>query len=64
MKAQKFDVFKTVTFLANLCNSITVEMYSDIIRVSHGFDGCQKLWYIAVTCTLPLKSGNDDITNF
>ena len=34
-------------FLANLCNSITVEIYGDKIRVSHGFDGCQMMEYIA-----------------
>ena len=35
-------------FLANLCNSMIIEMCDDIIRVSHGFDGCQMLEYIAV----------------
>ncbi len=34
-------------FLANLCNSTIIEIYSDIIRVSHGFDCCQMLEYIA-----------------
>jgi len=34
-------------FLANLCNSTIIEIYSDIIQVSHGFDGCQILEYIA-----------------
>ena len=36
--------------LANLCNSTIIETYGDMIRVSHGFDGCQMLEYIAVTC--------------
>ena len=35
-------------YLANLCNSTIIEIYGDIIRVSHGFDGCQMLEYIAV----------------
>jgi hypothetical protein len=34
-------------YLANLCNSTIIEIYSDIIRVSHGFDRCQMLEYIA-----------------
>jgi hypothetical protein len=34
--------------LTNLCNSTVIEIYGDIIRVSHGFDGCQMLEYIAV----------------
>jgi len=43
-------------YLANLCNSTIIEIYSDIIRVSHGFDGCQMLEYIAAIITLPMKS--------
>ncbi len=38
-------------FLASTCNSTIIEIYSDIIRVSHGFDGCQMLEYIADTST-------------
>jgi hypothetical protein len=34
-------------YLATICNSIIIEIYGDIIRVSHGFDGCQMLEYIA-----------------
>ena len=34
-------------YLANLCISTVIEIYGDKIRVSHGFDGRQKLWYIA-----------------
>ncbi len=26
-----------LTYLANLCNSTVIEMYGDMIRVSHGF---------------------------
>ena len=37
----------TLCYLANLCNSTIIEMYGDIIQVSHGFDGCQMLEYIA-----------------
>jgi len=50
-------------FLANLCNSTVIEIYDDIIRVSHGFDGCQMLEYIAGTCNLALTAGIDDITS-
>ena len=34
-------------YLANLCNSTIIKIYSDIIRVSHGFEDCQMLEYIA-----------------
>jgi hypothetical protein len=34
-------------FLANLCNSTITEIYSDIIRVSHGFEDYQSLRFIA-----------------
>jgi len=36
--------------------------YCDIIRVSHGFDGCQMLEYIADSTTGDRGAGNDDIT--
>jgi hypothetical protein len=35
-----------------------------MFRISHGLQWRQDLRYIADTCTLPLKSGNDDITTF
>jgi hypothetical protein len=38
-----------MAYLANLCNSTIIEIYSDIIQVSHGFKGCQMLEYIADT---------------
>ena len=38
-------------YLAITCNSTIIEIYGDIIRVSHGFDGCQMLEYIADTST-------------
>jgi hypothetical protein len=41
-----------------------IEMYDDIIRVSHGFDVCQTLEYIAESTTGDKKACNDDITNF
>jgi hypothetical protein len=45
-------------YLANLCNSTIIETYVDIIRVSHGFDGCQMLEYIAdSTNSLFFKKG-------
>jgi hypothetical protein len=39
-------------YLASICNSTIIETYVDIIRVSHGFDGCQMLEYIAAICNL------------
>jgi hypothetical protein len=30
-------------YLANTCNSMVIEIYGDIVRVSHGFEGCQIL---------------------
>jgi hypothetical protein len=39
-------------------------MYGDKIRVSHGFDGCQMLEYIAESNTRVLKVGIYDITSF
>jgi hypothetical protein len=38
-------------------------MYDDIIQVSHGFDACQMLEYIADSARHALKTGVDDITN-
>jgi hypothetical protein len=51
-------------YLANLCNSTVIEIYGDIIQVSHGFDGCQMLEYIAEISTGHQRNGNDDITGF
>jgi len=42
-------------YLANSCNSTVIETYVDIMRVSHGFDGCQMLEYIADTFNLWLE---------
>ena len=50
-------------YLAIICNSMIIEMCDDIIRVSHGFDGCQMLEYIAESTIGDLGAGNDDITN-
>jgi hypothetical protein len=47
MLIEKNLAFRTLCYLANLCNSTIIEIYSDMIRVSHGFDGCQILGYIA-----------------
>ena len=67
-----FDLYQKVIYcfacarsgyLANLCNSTIIEIYDDIIRVSHGFDGCQMLEYIADIARHALKTGVDDITN-
>ncbi len=51
-------------YLANLCNSTVIEIYGDKIRVSHGFDGCQMLEYIAELARYALKNGIEDITRF
>jgi hypothetical protein len=50
--------------VTNLFNSKIIEIYRDIIRISHGFDGCQILEYIADSNTSALRTGADDITNF
>jgi hypothetical protein len=34
-------------YLANLCNSTIIEIYRDIIQVSHDFEYCQSLGFIA-----------------
>jgi hypothetical protein len=60
----KIYAFQNLCYLANLCNSMTVEMYGDKIRISHGFDGCQMLEYIADTPTAVLITRTDDITMF
>jgi hypothetical protein len=40
-----------------------IEIYGDIIRVSHGFDGCQMLEYIAAIATGEQRTVDGDITN-
>jgi len=45
-------------FLASTCNSTIIETYVDIIRVSHGSEGCQMLEYIAVKHNLSPKNWN------
>jgi hypothetical protein len=52
------------TQLAMIYNSTVIEMCGDKFRISYSFWECQLLTLIAVTCTLPLKSGDDDITTF
>ena len=47
MLIEKNLAFRTLCYLANLCNSTVIGIYGDIIQVSHGFDGCQILEYIA-----------------
>ena len=47
---------KTLGF-ASTGNSKVIEIYGDKIRVSHGFDGRQKLWYIAEICRFENKEG-------
>ena len=34
--------------LATICNSLVIEIYEDMFRVSHGFRGCQMLAFTAV----------------
>ena len=40
------------TQLASTCNSIIIEIYVDIIRVSHGFSRIDMLFFIAAICSL------------
>jgi hypothetical protein len=61
---QKTGSSKKLTFLASTCNSIIIEIYGDIIRVSHGFDGCQLLEYIAGTLNSTFRIANLDATGF
>ena len=49
-------------FLAILCNSMIIEICDDKIRVSHGFEYCQSLGFIAVVRYAP-KTENEDIIN-
>ncbi len=64
MLIEKNLAFRTLCFLASTCNSIIIETYVDIIRVSHVFDGCQRLRDIAETWNSALRTGLDDITAF
>ena len=57
----KFDRLPANDFLI-FCNSTVIEIYGDIIRISHGFDGCQMLEYIAAASTGHQRNRNDDIT--
>jgi len=41
----------------NLCNSTVIEIYGDKIRVSHGFDGCQIMGFIAAIWIGDAKAG-------
>jgi len=50
-------------YLASTCISTVIEIYSDIIRVSHGFEDCQSLRFIADIARQALKTAIDDITN-
>jgi hypothetical protein len=47
MLIEKNWLFRTLCYLANLCNSKVNEIYVDMIRISHGFEGCQRFGYIA-----------------
>jgi hypothetical protein len=50
-------------YLATICNSMIIEMCDDIIRVSHGFRGCQMLRFIAIGNSARII-GIDGITSF
>jgi len=39
-------------YLANLCNSIIIEIYVDIIRVSHGFSRIDMLFFKQLSLTV------------
>jgi len=49
---------------ASTCNSIIIEIYVDIIRISHGFARIDMLFFIAVISTSLFKTENDDIIGF
>jgi len=51
-------------YLASICISTVIEIYSDMIRVSHGFEDCQSLRFIADSNASALSAENDHITNF
>ena len=59
-----FELSRNCIYLAILCNSTVIEMCDDMIRVSHGFRGCQMLRFIAVSITSNMRTGKDDILNF
>ena len=42
-------------YLASTCNSIIIEIYGDIIRVSHCFSRIDILFFIAAICYLRLE---------
>jgi hypothetical protein len=43
---------------------MVIEMYDDMIRISHGFEGCQLSIYIADSVISSLNTGKDYILNF
>jgi hypothetical protein len=40
--------FSNLEYLATICNSMIIEMYNDMIRISDCFEGCQTFRFIAV----------------
>ncbi len=54
---------ENLSFRANLCNATVIDMHGDIIQVSHGFEGCQMLEYIAAITTGDQRTVDDNITN-
>jgi len=61
---EKFEVFQNLRSLAITWISTIIEIYVDMIRVSHGFKGCQMLEYIADTCNSTPRAGLGNITGF
>jgi hypothetical protein len=51
-------------YLASTCNSTVIEMYGDMIRISHGFEGCQRFGYIAVITTRNNKKAEPNDSAF
>jgi len=51
-------------YLAITCNSTIIEIYGDIIQVSHGFSRIDMLFFIAESTTGDQGAGSDAITNF
>ena len=51
-------------YLAILNNSMIIEMYDDMIRISESFEGCQLSIYIAVTRNSVFQAAILEIINF
>ena len=60
----KFWQLQNLWLLAKICNSTVIEMCDDMFRISHGFEGCQMLRFIADIGISTRTKRIDDITGF